>query len=248
MSSTQQQEPHVTTRERVDTLPSSETPLGAAPATVTVISLPETYCEKGRWYEATKRLTDVVGALLALFLLSPVYLLAILAIKISDRGPVFFEQTRVGRGGRHFECIKFRSMVVDAESLKSSLKDQNHHKDGVTFKIREDPRMTAVGWLLRKTSIDELPQFWNVLVGDMSLVGPRPPIPDEVARYTPQQLRRLEVRPGLTCIWQVSGRGDVAFSEQVKMDIEYIERRSLWLDLKLLLLTIPAVLSCKGAY
>jgi lipopolysaccharide/colanic/teichoic acid biosynthesis glycosyltransferase len=140
-------------------------------------------------------------------------------------------------------------MVVNAEELKDALLSQNHHaKPSITFKMKDDPRITPVGWFIRKTSIDELPQFWCVLTGDMTLVGPRPPVPREVDLYTPEDLRRLEVTPGLTCLWQVSGRGDLPFEEQVALDIEYIENRSFWLDLKLLFLTVPAVLQGKGAY
>jgi lipopolysaccharide/colanic/teichoic acid biosynthesis glycosyltransferase len=161
---------------------------------------------------------------------------------------VLFVQTRVGRGGREFRCFKFRSMVANAEALQRQLAAMNHHADERTFKIRRDPRITRIGEVLRKTSIDEMPQLFNVLRGDMSLVGPRPPLPREVAKYEPYEFRRLAVQPGLTCFWQVSGRGDIPFPRQVEMDISYIEQRSLLLDLKLLLLTIPAVVLGKGAY
>lgn len=206
------------------------------------------------WYLALslarqlKRSVDVVGAAAGLLMLSPVLVLVACLIKLGDKGPVFFVQKRVGQWGREFDCPKFRSMVIDAEKLKQALASQNQHKDGVTFKIRRDPRITPVGRFIRKTSIDELPQLWSVLKGDMSLVGPRPPVPQEVLRYSLVQRRRLDVKPGLTCFWQINGRGDVPFSEQVRMDIRYVDSQSLWLDLWLILRTIPAVLIGKGAY
>jgi lipopolysaccharide/colanic/teichoic acid biosynthesis glycosyltransferase len=169
-------------------------------------------------------------------------------VKLTDFGPILFRQVRVGLGGKEFVCFKFRSMIQGADELKEQLWDQNDHKDSVTFKIRRDPRVTRIGSFLRKTSIDELPQLWNVLRGDMSIVGPRPPVPSEVAEYSAYQRRRLEVKPGLTCIWQVSGRGDVPFDGQIEQDIEYIENRSLWLDIRLIAKTVPAVLSTRGAY
>jgi lipopolysaccharide/colanic/teichoic acid biosynthesis glycosyltransferase len=139
-------------------------------------------------------------------------------------------------------------MVVNAEVLKDGMLEQSHHQDSITFKMKKDPRITWVGGIIRKTSIDELPQIWNVLKGEMSIVGPRPPLPKEVARYTLSDRRRLDVKPGLTCIWQVSGRGDIPFSQQVKLDAEYVESQSLWVDLKILVKTIPAVLLGRGAY
>ena len=195
-----------------------------------------------------KRALDIAAAAALLIGLSPLFLAVAALIKLTDGGPVFFWQTRVGRWGREFPFPKFRSMVVNAEQLKDSLLGQNHHEDGVTFKMRRDPRVTWIGRIIRKLSIDELPQLWNVLKGDMSLVGPRPPVPREVVLYTLADRRRLDVTPGLTCIWQVSGRGDIPFREQVKLDVQYIESRSLWLDLKLLLKTVPVVLLGKGAY
>ncbi len=200
------------------------------------------------WYEPAKRVLDVVLAIAAIVALSPVWITAAVLIKLTDFGPILFRQTRVGRGGSRFVCYKFRSMVVGADEMKDELWDQNDHKDSLTFKIRRDPRVTRVGWLLRKTSVDELPQLWNVLRGQMSIVGPRPPVPSEVEWYTPFHRRRLEVKPGLTCIWQVNGRGDVPFDDQMLQDIQYIENRSLWLDLKLIAKTIPAVCSARGAY
>jgi lipopolysaccharide/colanic/teichoic acid biosynthesis glycosyltransferase len=199
-------------------------------------------------YESCKRLLDLLLATLALALLWPVFVITAVAIKLSSRGPVFFLQTRVGRDGREFRCYKFRSMVRDAETWQSKLAVMNLHADARTFKMRRDPRVTRVGEIIRKTSIDELPQLLNVVKGDMSIVGPRPPLPREVAEYGPRERRRLEVTPGLTCIWQVCGRGDIPFPEQVEMDLSYVEHRNLFMDLKLILLTFPAVICGKGAY
>lgn len=195
-----------------------------------------------------KRTVDVVVSATLLVCLSPLFLVVAALIKLTDGGSVLFWQTRVGRWGREFPFPKFRSMVVNAEQLKGSLLEQNHHGNSITFKMKHDPRITWIGRIIRKLSIDELPQLWNVLKGDMSLVGPRPPVPREVAQYTLAHRRRLDVTPGLTCIWQVIGRGDIPFAEQVKLDVEYIESQSLWLDVKLLLKTAPAVLSGRGAY
>jgi lipopolysaccharide/colanic/teichoic acid biosynthesis glycosyltransferase len=201
-----------------------------------------------RGYLVAKRALDLAIAGLILLVLSPLLLLVAVLVKIWDRGPVFFTQTRVGKGGQEFTCYKFRSMVPNAELLKAHLLGQNHHGDNRTFKIPCDPRITWIGRILRKTSIDELPQLWNVVRGEMSLVGPRPPVPSEVNLYSDRDRRRLNVQPGITCIWQVSGRGNLPFPEQVRLDLEYIQNRSLALDTKLLLLTIPAVLTGRGAY
>lgn len=195
-----------------------------------------------------KRSIDVVAAGFGLICLTPLFLLVGFLIKAHDRGPIFFWQTRVGRWGREFPCPKFRSMVVNAEQLKDQLMALNQHKDDKTFKMKNDPRITWIGRIIRKTSIDELPQLWCVLMGDMSLVGPRPPVPREVAKYSLADRRRLDATPGLTCIWQVSGRGDIPFPQQVELDVRYIESHSLWLDIKLLFQTVPAVLFGKGAY
>src|SRR5262249_45903656 len=150
--------------------------------------------------------------------------------------------------GREFTCYKFRTMVPNADEMKPNVLHMNHHDDDRTFKVPHDPRLTWFGRWLRRASIDEVPQLWNVVKSDMSLVGPRPPIPEEVERYSLADKRRLVVKPGLTCIWQVSGRSELAFPIQLRLDLEYIETRSLWLDLKLIVLTIPAVLSARGAY
>jgi lipopolysaccharide/colanic/teichoic acid biosynthesis glycosyltransferase len=199
-----------------------------------------------------KRGLDIAVAGLALALLAPLFAVVALAIKLTDNGSVLFWQKRVGRDGRHFPFPKFRSMVVDAEALKDKLLEHNdHHQNGtssITFKMKRDPRVTWIGRLIRKFSVDELPQLWCVLKGDMSLVGPRPPVPREVALYSASDFRRLEATPGLTCIWQVSGRGDIPFDQQVELDVAYIENRSFWLDIKLLFMTVPAVLIGRGAY
>lgn len=195
-----------------------------------------------------KWLLDIGGALVLLAGLSPVLLLSALCIKLTSRGPVLFWQIRVGRWGREFWLPKFRSMHVHAEAYQAALLAQNEHQEGVTFKMKRDPRVTPLGRIIRKTSIDELPQLLNVLRGQMSLVGPRPPLPREVAGYTVAERRRLDVKPGLTCLWQVRGRGNLPFPEQVQLDIQYIESHNLWLDLKILMQTIPAVLLGRGAY
>ena len=195
-----------------------------------------------------KRMLDVLGASFGLILLGPLFLVVALTIKFTDFGPVLFWQKRVGRWGREFPFPKFRSMVVNAEALKDQLASQNDHSVGVTFKMKRDPRVTSVGRVIRKLSIDELPQLLCVLTGEMSLVGPRPPLPKEVARYTLGDRRRLEVKPGLTCIWQVSGRGDIPFDRQVELDVLYIESRDFLMDVSIVLKTIPAVLLGRGAY
>jgi lipopolysaccharide/colanic/teichoic acid biosynthesis glycosyltransferase len=199
-------------------------------------------------YLTSKRIIDVSASLILLVMLTPLFLIVALCVKLTDGGPVFFRQKRVGLNGRVFDFFKFRSMVVDAEDRKDELMQLNKHANSLTFKMCRDPRVTWVGRILRKTSIDELPQFWNVLIGEMTLVGPRPAVVAEVQRYTVRERRRLAVTPGLTCFWQVSGRADLDFQQQVELDVRYIRERSMWLDLKLMLLTIPAVLSGKGAY
>lgn len=199
-------------------------------------------------YESAKRAMDVTLASIGLLVLSPLFAILALAIKLTDFGPVFYAQARVGKGGRTFKFYKFRSMVQGADKLQAQLVEQNHHDDHRTFKMPRDPRITFVGRFLRRFSLDELPQLWNILKGDMSVVGPRPPLPNEVALYTAFDRRRLEIRPGLTCSWQVSGRSNLPFSEQVQLDVDYIESRCLLLDVKLIALTVPAVFSGRGAY
>jgi lipopolysaccharide/colanic/teichoic acid biosynthesis glycosyltransferase len=206
------------------------------------------YVDPRRSYLFAKRCGDIVGSLLAIVIMSPLMLLLAAVIKLTDQGPVFYVHNRVGLRGREFACIKFRSMVVNADSLKDTLQDWNSHDDSRTFKIPDDPRVTWIGRLMRRSSLDEVPQLFNVLLGHMSLVGPRPPVPSEVAQYTRNDMKRLVVKPGLTCLWQVSGRSRLPFPEQLRLDLEYIENQSLWLDCKLLFRTVPAVLSADGAY
>lgn len=200
-------------------------------------------CEDG-----IKRGIDILAATLLLLFGWPLFALLALLVKCGDGGPVLFWQIRVGKGERLFWLPKFRSMLGDAEARKSSLQQFNERKDGVAFKMRNDPRITGVGRFLRRFSLDELPQLWCVLIGEMSLVGPRPPIPEEVALYSEQDRLRLTVKPGLTCLWQIQGRGDLSFRRQVQLDLQYIQNRSLKLDLWILWRTLPAVLSGKGAY
>ena len=195
-----------------------------------------------------KRALDITASGLGMILLSPVFLAIAIAVKLSSPGPVFFSQVRVGRYGRHFNFYKFRSMRQDAESLKEGLKKQNESKDGVIFKMKDDPRITKVGRFLRRTSLDELPQLWNVFIGDMSLVGPRPPVPSEVQEYTLEDRKRLDVIPGITCLWQIKGRSEIPFHEQVRLDKEYILAPGIWKDLVILLKTVPAIIGGKGAY
>jgi lipopolysaccharide/colanic/teichoic acid biosynthesis glycosyltransferase len=198
--------------------------------------------------QIVKRAIDVTLATAMIILCAPLCLLVAALIKLGDGGPVIFWQSRVGRGGREFLFPKFRSMKVGAEESFDELALINDHAESITFKMRRDPRVTRVGRIIRRLSIDELPQLWCVLKGEMSIVGPRPALPREVIHYNLIDRRRLEVTPGLTCIWQVSGRGDVPFDEQVKLDIQYIETQTLALDCRLILRTIPAVLSGRGAY
>jgi|LauGreDrversion4_2_1035121.scaffolds.fasta_scaffold349554_1 lipopolysaccharide/colanic/teichoic acid biosynthesis glycosyltransferase len=202
-----------------------------------------------------KRFFDIVLSICALVLLAPVFATIALIVK-SDGGPVFFRQTRIGLLGREFKMLKFRSMVVDAEARLKELLAKNEKASGVTFKMKDDPRITKVGRFIRKSSLDELPQFWNVLKGEMSLVGPRPPVPREVALYSQADRRRFLVKPGITCLWQVGERegrlfeiGDrnqIDFPEQVALDVRYIESQSVWRDLWILAKTVPAILFGKG--
>jgi lipopolysaccharide/colanic/teichoic acid biosynthesis glycosyltransferase len=198
-------------------------------------------------YEISKRTIDFVSALIALLLALPMMIVLAIIIKVDSPGPVFFRQPRLGKGGRPFQMIKLRSMTQDAAEMHAVVAAGNEMV-GPVFKIRSDPRVTRVGRFLRKASLDELPQLWHVLTGEMSLVGPRPPIPEEVARYEPWQRERLAVKPGLTCTWQVSGRSDIPFDRWVQMDIAYIRNRGFLHDLKILLLTVPAVFTGRGAY
>mgnify|MGYP000956107230 FL=1 len=199
------------------------------------------------FYIVSKRIIDIIGSLAGLIFLSPLFLIVAILIKLEDpKGKVFFSQERNGKYPGTFKMYKFRSMVHNAEELLEKLKDQNE-QTGPVFKIKEDPRMTRIGKFIRKTSIDELPQLFNVLRGDMSLVGPRPPIPREVEQYTAYQMQRLGVKPGLTCLWQVGGRNSVDFDGWVELDIEYIQKRSLWLDIKLIIKTVFVLFGDRNA-
>lgn len=195
-----------------------------------------------------KRILDIVLSLVMLIVLSPLLLFAAILIKLTSPGPVIFTQIRVGRYGKHFRFYKFRSMYVDAEIRKQKLLNENQSEDGVIFKMKNDPRITPIGRILRKSSVDELPQLVNVLLGEMSLVGPRPPLPQEVQLYSLEDRKRLNVIPGLTCLWQVSGRSDIPFSRQVQLDKEYIQGQGFWQDLRILLQTIPVIFTGRGAY
>jgi lipopolysaccharide/colanic/teichoic acid biosynthesis glycosyltransferase len=204
-----------------------------------------------RWFvrsaDISKRALDVAGSGVALLVIG-LPLIAIGAFIRLDGGPSIFAQTRVGRHGREFKMFKFRSMRPDAEELLAGLLAANQHQKGITFKIKDDPRVTPIGRWLRRYSLDELPQFYNVFRGDMSLVGPRPPVPREVALYTLADRRRLSVKPGITCIWQISGRAEIDFPGQVRLDVNYIESQSLGQDIKILAKTPKAVVFGSGAY
>jgi exopolysaccharide biosynthesis polyprenyl glycosylphosphotransferase len=194
-----------------------------------------------------KRSLDLLGAAVAMVVLSPVFGATAALVKLTSRGPVYFRQTRVGLNGRTFTLFKFRSMYRDAEARKAELADRNE-RSGPVFKIKHDPRITPVGKWIRRFSIDELPQLWNVLRGDMSLVGPRPPIPEEVRKYERWQRRRLSMKPGITCLWQVSGRNGIDFEDWMRLDLAYIDTWSLRLDALILLRTVPVVLTARGAH
>ena len=200
-----------------------------------------------RVYEIFKRIIDIIGAGLGLILLSPIIAIVACAVKFTSKGPIFFSQKRVGKNGELFEMYKFRSMVVNAEELKEDLEEQNE-MSGPMFKIKDDPRITKVGKFIRKTSIDELPQLWNILKGDMSLVGPRPSLPKEVEQFDNWMFKRLSVRPGLTCYWQVSGRNNIDFEDWMKLDVKYVEERNIWIDIKLIFKTIFVLFGDKNAH
>jgi len=195
-----------------------------------------------------KRVFDVLAGSVLLAMLLPVFLLVIPLIRLESSGPTFYSQMRVGLRGEMFKLWKFRSMYQDAEARRESLEEENEMTDGVIFKMKRDPRITRMGRFIRKTSIDELPQLWNVIKGDMSLVGPRPALASEVEQYTIEERVRLLAKPGLTCIWQVKGRSEIPFPQQVLLDEDYLYRQSMFTDIKLLLQTIPAVIRGKGAY
>ena len=204
------------------------------------------YCKKPV-FDFFKRLFDIFASFIGLIVLSPLFLVVAILIFAEDKGNPFYCQTRIGKNGKPFKMFKFRSMCKNADALLPQLQELNE-ADGPVFKIKNDPRITKIGRLIRKNSIDELPQLLNIFIGDMSVVGPRPPLPNEVEQYTEHQLQRLSIKGGLTCIWQVSGRSDLSFEDWVEMDLDYIKRRSPALDLKLILLTVRIVFTGKGAY
>lgn len=200
-----------------------------------------------RFYLVTKRMMDIVGASIGLILASPIMIMVAILIKLEDpKGPIVFSQERNGVYPKTFRMYKFRSMYIDAEERLQELMHLNE-QTGPAFKMKDDPRITRVGKFIRKTSLDELPQLINVLKGEMSIVGPRPAIPREVKLYNDHQKQRLLVKPGITCIWQVSGRNNIGFDDWVELDIEYIKTRNLWLDVKLILMTVPALLGDETA-
>ena len=203
--------------------------------------------KEGPIYLFFKRAMDIIGSLCGIILLSPLLIIVALAIKIEDpKGSIFFSQQRCGKDNKLFPMYKFRSMVSNAEELLEELMEHNE-MDGPVFKIKDDPRITRVGKFIRKTSIDELPQLFNIFMGHMSIVGPRPAIPHEVAEYNDYQRQRLLVKPGLTCIWQVSGRNSIGFDEWMEMDLEYIEKRNLWMDIKLIFKTVGVLFGDENA-
>lgn len=197
---------------------------------------------------AIKRMMDFLLSLAALILFFPVFMAVGLAIYVEDGRPLFFSQKRVGLNGREFWFFKFRSMYRNADRRLDSLQAQNDSRDGVIFKMKNDPRITRVGCFLRRFSLDELPQLFNVLLGDMAVVGPRPPLPREVKQYTLAERKRLHVKPGLTCLWQINGRSELPFKQQVRLDLQYIHSQSLWKDIVIILKTVPAVFFGRGAY
>ncbi|WP_238903643.1 sugar transferase [Clostridium sp. YIM B02506] len=197
-------------------------------------------------YNFIKRFIDIFCSSLGILLLSPVFIIVGTIIKLDSKGPVIFSQKRVGKDGKEFKMYKFRSMVVNAEELKKKLMHQNE-MSGPMFKMKDDPRITKIGKFIRKTSIDELPQLINVLKGEMSLVGPRPSLPKEVAQFEPWMMRRLDVKPGLTCYWQVSGRNNIDFDDWMKLDIKYVQDRSIKLDIKLIFKTVFVLFGDKNA-
>ena len=195
-----------------------------------------------------KRILDIIVSLTMILFLLPLFIVVAILIKIESKGGIIHRQIRVGKDGRHFIFYKFRSMFIDAEARKQQILDKNDSSDGVIFKMKNDPRITRIGRFIRKYSIDELPQLFNVLEGSMSLVGPRPPLPMEVAQYTLDERKRLHIKPGITCIWQVSGRSDIPYKKQDQLDEQYIKNHGLFMDIVILLKTIPAILTGKGAY
>jgi len=202
--------------------------------------------ENNSIYFSLKRFIDIVFSLFALIIFSPLLILIAEAIKLDSEGPVFFEQERVGLNGKHFKMYKFRSMCVDAEEKLEGLREKNE-MSGPMFKMSKDPRITRVGAFLRKTSLDEIPQLFNIIKGDMSLVGPRPNLPREVEKFTEEQKRKLIAKPGLTCYWQIMGRSNIDFEDWMKLDIKYVEERNTWVDIKLIFMTLSVLFGDDGA-
>lgn len=202
--------------------------------------------QKNILYEVSKRALDVIASFLGLVILSPILLIVAILIKLESKGPAIFSQSRIGLNGKEFKMYKFRSMVQNAEELKEKLAKENE-MSGPMFKMKNDPRVTKVGKFIRKTSIDELPQLFNILKGDMTLVGPRPSLPREVEKFESWMLKRLEVKPGLTCYWQVSGRNNIDFYEWMKLDLKYVNDMSFWLDIKLIFKTVAVLFGDKNA-
>lgn len=197
-------------------------------------------------YNLSKRIIDIIGSLIGLILLSPILIIVGILIKFESKGPIVFTQKRVGKDGKEFDMYKLRSMVLNAEEIKEKLKEQNE-MSGPMFKMKDDPRITKVGKFIRKTSIDELPQLVNILKGDMSLVGPRPSLPNEVKEFETWMLKRLNVKPGLTCYWQVMGRNNIDFEDWMKLDVKYVNERSFLLDIKLIFKTVFVLFGDKNA-
>lgn len=202
--------------------------------------------KKSKVYIVVKRLIDILASLLGILCLSPLMIIVAVLIKIDSKGLIIFSQERVGKNGQIFKMYKFRSMVANAEEMLDRLKDKNE-MSGPMFKIKEDPRITKIGKIIRKTSIDELPQLFNVLKGDMSLVGPRPNLPNEVAEFSSYHRKKLLVKPGLTCYWQVMGRNEIGFEEWMELDIKYLKERNLWIDIKLIIKTFFVLFGDKNA-
>jgi lipopolysaccharide/colanic/teichoic acid biosynthesis glycosyltransferase len=240
------QAPSMTTVGNVS-VRASEADCRASESTIRAVPTVPVLTDTGFYLRFGKRFIDIVVSLTAILLLLPIAPIIACLIRFDSSGPCLYRCTRIGRGGKPFTFWKLRSMVRDADNSKQNLLHLNE-VSGPVFKVACDPRVTRIGRFLRRSSLDEVPQLVHVLRGDMTLVGPRPPEPQEVLEYAPEELRRLSVRPGLTCLWQISGRSLIGFDEWMKLDLEYISNRSFMLDLKILLKTIPAVLSGKGAY
>ncbi|SHI74159.1 exopolysaccharide biosynthesis polyprenyl glycosylphosphotransferase [Clostridium intestinale DSM 6191] len=203
--------------------------------------------EKDRFlYNIIKRIIDIFCSIIGIICLSPLFVIIGIIIKFDSKGSIIFSQKRIGKNGKVFKMYKFRSMVVNAEELKKKLVTQNE-MSGPMFKMKNDPRITKIGKFIRKTSIDELPQLINVLKGEMSLVGPRPSLPKEVSEFEPWMMRRLEVKPGLTCYWQISGRNNIGFNEWMRLDVKYVEKRNTWVDIKLIFKTFFVLFGDKNA-